>query len=159
MKKCTRCKEDRAKEDFSKWTPSWCRSCKNAYSREYMKTTHRLNARRAHLRSTFGLTIEEWNAMLIKQEMKCLLCLRHVSELKQPMCVDHDHDTKKIRGLLCRQCNSALGMFNDNPYVLHRAYLHLEYKLPTSVAHLKQGENLCRTSQECEEEVDKKPLR
>ncbi len=159
MKRCTRCKQEKSTEEFTKWTPSWCRPCKNEYSRHYMKTTHRFNARRAHLRSTFGLTIEQWNNLLLKQEGKCLLCLQHISELKHPLCVDHDHETNVVRGLLCRPCNSALGLFKDNPYVLHRAFRHLEYKLPTSVAHPKRDENLCRTSEESEEAADKKPLR
>jgi hypothetical protein len=158
MKKCAKCKQEKEATDFTKWSSSYCRSCRNEYSRNYMKTTHRLNARRAHLRSTFGLTIEDWNGMFKKQEGKCLICSRHISELNQPMCVDHDHENNKIRGLLCKDCNSGLGLFHDNPYALYRAFKHLEYKLPTSVAQLNT-ENLCRTSQKCEEEVDKKPLR
>lgn len=44
-------------------------------------------------------------------------------------CVDHNHFTQKIRGLLCKDCNIGLGMFKDNPILLHNGALYLQKEL------------------------------
>lgn len=145
MKQCTKCHQ--MKDSYTKWSKNWCKDCRNAYSRQYMKITHRFNARRAHLKSTFGLTIEQWDKILIEQNGRCKLCQKITIEL----CVDHDHITKQIRGLLCRKCNSAIGLLQDNPYIVYRAYKHLEYKLSTSVDQAEKLENICRPLEKSKE--------
>lgn len=55
--------------------------------------------------ASYGLDIETYEQMLAKQNGKCGLCEKH---MKQP-CVDHDHDTGRVRGLLCHKCNLTLG--------------------------------------------------
>lgn len=63
-----------------------------------------------------GLALEEFDAMFASQGGSCAIC-RAVKKL----CVDHDHTTGKIRGLLCSHCNSALGMAKDSFQTLIRA--------------------------------------
>lgn len=61
--------------------------------------------RRSHLRLTYGITIEEYNEMLLKQDGKCKLCGCEPKHNWRSLHVDHDHENNKIRGLLCRTCN------------------------------------------------------
>lgn len=105
-----------------------------------MKTTHRLNARRCHLKATYGLSLVQWELMFAEQGGKCLIC----NQKKTLMCVDHDHETKVVRGLLCKDCNSGLGLFHDNPTSLLRAFKHLEYKLSKSPRRSRTTENVLR---------------
>lgn len=67
-----------------------------------------------HLKVIYNITLEEYNAMFIKQEECCLGCKQHRSILKRDLCVDHCHVTGKVRGLLCDSCNKALGLIKDN---------------------------------------------
>ncbi len=61
--------------------------------------------------------------MLQDQKNSCLICNR---ELDQSACVDHCHTTGKVRGLLCRQCNMALGLLKDNIDSLENAINYLK---------------------------------
>ena len=63
----------------------------------------------------YGITLEEYNQMFNEQEGKCKICGRHQSEMKQVLCVDHDHLTGRVRGLLCKYCNVMLGHAHDSP--------------------------------------------
>ena len=57
-----------------------------------------------------------------RQEGKCAICLR---PMEKPY-VDHCHTTKQVRGLLCQQCNSGIGMFGDNIEIMLRAIEYLK---------------------------------
>ena len=82
-------------------------------------------SREYHLGRTFGLTIEEYEAMLAAQGGVCAICERP-PRADISLHVDHDHDTGAVRGLVCFRCNNALGDFNDDPSLVARAaaYLH-----------------------------------
>jgi len=58
------------------------------------------------LAGRYGLTIGEYDALLKRQKGRCAICRRPPK--KRRLYVDHDHATKKIRGLLCASCNSSL---------------------------------------------------
>jgi hypothetical protein len=60
--------------------------------------------------------------MLINQNNKCVICKCDIS--KHP-CVDHDHETGKIRGLLCLNCNHAIGFFRENVKLLEKVIIYL----------------------------------
>lgn len=66
-----------------------------------------------------GITWDEYQAMLEAQNHACALCFRGHSEVS--LGIDHDHATGRVRGLLCRSCNAALGQFQDDPAALRRA--------------------------------------
>ncbi len=53
----------------------------------------------------FGITPEQYNSLLAEQNHRCAICEKHESEFKTKLAVDHDHDTGRIRGLLCNYCN------------------------------------------------------
>lgn len=77
----------------------------------------------------YGLTVEQYDAMLAAQDGRCAICRQppapHLSMRELLLFVDHDHTTQSVRGLLCHRCNSGLGIFYDDPRLLRRAIAYL----------------------------------
>lgn len=69
----------------------------------------------------------EYAKLLVKQDGKCGIC-DTVPTGRQRLCVDHDHATGRIRGLLCHRCNTAIGLLRDDPVVLDAAIRYLTTK-------------------------------
>ena len=61
-----------------------------------------------YLQCTYGITLKEYKALLKAQRYKCAICSKKQKDCKQHLDVDHSHKTGKVRGLLCRYCNSRL---------------------------------------------------
>lgn len=91
----------------------------------YQETKARLAQYRSDLRldRKYSLDRERWNAMLIKQDGKCAICGDSFEKYKP--CVDHDHKTGRVRGLLCRRCNLDLQRIEDEEFVA-KAQLYLK---------------------------------
>jgi hypothetical protein len=70
--------------------------------------------RRYHYKSSYNITIKDYDAMYNSQEGRCKICNKHQTELKQILNVDHCHKTNKVRGLLCQACNTSLGLMKEN---------------------------------------------
>lgn len=68
--------------------------------------------------ATFGITIEQYNEMLIRQDGVCAICRSEETRTRagtiRALCVDHDHETGAVRGLLCGLCNCLLGYAQDD---------------------------------------------
>lgn len=73
----------------------------------------------------YGIDVEDWARLFEAQEGKCAACKTLLQEGKHTH-VDHDHATGKLRGLLCRGCNNALGCVHDNPMILQDLVVYLE---------------------------------
>lgn len=84
-----------------------------------------LNSRR---RKLYGVSPEDVQRMITAQGGRCLGCDGVLSNLKP--CVDHDHKTGKIRGILCHSCNSGLGLLKDNIATLRRLTRYLDSHSP-----------------------------
>lgn len=82
-------------------------------------------ARAYHLLRKYGITEEQYNALLKKQDGHCALCPRTVEKSGKKLSVDHNHKTGEIRGLLCYRCNKFLVGRHTDPYLveLMAAYL------------------------------------
>lgn len=96
-------------------------------SRQRTKTRCKLSQNLSYIKWKYGLSKEEYEAMLSSQTNLCAICKqtgRHIRFDK--LCVDHDHSTGKVRGLLCGKCNSAIGLLADNPELLRAAADYLE---------------------------------
>ena len=66
------------------------------------------------VKADFGITKVEYNELLEKQKGVCALCPATDSGDGRPLFVDHCHETGRVRGLLCKQCNTAIGLLGDN---------------------------------------------
>lgn len=95
----------------------YCKSCHY----ERTKTT----AREAQLKKNYGITEEEYFEMLNLQNGLCKICLTKGKENRN-LSVDHSHKTKRVRGLLCQNCNVGLGKFQDDEKLLAKAIEYLK---------------------------------
>jgi hypothetical protein len=94
-------------------------------NRKY-RISNPLYAKNAQLLRRYGITLDGYNEMFLQQEGCCAVCKKHQSELDKALCVDHDHETGGVRGLLCFNCNAGLGNFKDNSTLLGYAISYLE---------------------------------
>lgn len=157
-RRCGRCGCEKSLADFYKRTDrrggprSTCKSCCNAQSREWNR------AKRAHMRELnkawreanpqrvvdhdrnrklkkYGLTVDDYEALLRGQGGVCAICLESPQPTAGPnrngiLFVDHCHDTGKVRGLLCQKCNTAIGYLRDDPEITARASAYLSNRKP-----------------------------
>lgn len=78
-------------------------------------------------KTLYGLTLEQVEELLVKQGQRCAICNEPFDGriLGRSPVIDHDHTTNKVRAILHRNCNSGLGMFNENPKILESAAQYL----------------------------------
>lgn len=116
---CTRCKEEKPLSSFVKQKKSkdglryWCTACESKQFRGWW------------LLSRYGITVEDYNEMFEAQQGCCEICGRHQSEVNRTFDVDHNHETGKVRGLLCFDCNRGLGCVKENTTILAKAIEYL----------------------------------
>jgi len=84
------------------------------------------SSRRSHLKRKYDMTLEEYNHILEKQENTCAICGNHeTTKRNRFLTVDHCHETNKIRGLLCNNCNRTLGLLGENIETLKKMIEYL----------------------------------
>ena len=83
-----------------------------------------------HRRAKFGITPEQYDAMLKEQGGVCAICREPETGRNRAgavsLAVDHDHETGLVRGLLCNTCNRGIGLLKDRPDILRSALQYLE---------------------------------
>lgn len=140
-KTCSKCSSTKSVELFSKDKKkkdgycSQCKSCQNsdkARNNEVRKQYYERNksnillsmrqkykadpaaAKDRDLKKAYGISIEQYNALLKSQQECCAICKQHKSLFKKSLAVDHCHRSGKVRGLLCTNCNRAVGNLKDS---------------------------------------------
>lgn len=68
----------------------------------------------------YGISQQEWEKLFLECEGKCQIC-----SSPEEICVDHNHSTGRVRGLLCRKCNAAIGLLKETPELLLKAVEYL----------------------------------
>lgn len=150
-KRCTKCNIVKPTEDFNFHTRSKgqrrgeCRPCEAKRTKRYRTLNkaalrirqakwtaqHKTYIHEYKLRVQYGLTGAEYDAMSMAQAGVCAICHQPESQIDyrtkalKRLAVDHDHQSKQIRGLLCANCNKGLGNFQDSPSVLTAALSYL----------------------------------
>ena len=125
FKYCPDCQNVKPLTDFPRNKSSrsgyggYCKPCHNAkgkatYTRLYGST------REYHLRRRYGIGVADVEAMIVAQGGTCAVCPA------SPEHVDHDHETGKVRGILCFNCNQALGNVRDDPAILRKLARYLD---------------------------------
>ena len=129
---CTQCKIEYPLSNYHKRAmvksglDAWCKGCKNLYRAEYYIKNKEKEMTRSRIKAWkqigVNITFDEFYSLVNKQNNKCVICQRHTTTLN----VDHNHQTGKIRGLLCGSCNRGIGLLQENINVLQRAIAYLE---------------------------------
>jgi hypothetical protein len=98
-----------------------CRKTANAHCIECERERER------HYKRKYNITLKEYEELLEQQGGKCAICgsIKPGGKNKFVFCMDHDHETGKIRELLCHYCNKGLGDFKDNPEFLVAAAAYI----------------------------------
>ena len=130
VKTCSRCHAEKPLEDFyvvkkTGYVHAACKRCTCDAAKAWRDANpekFRKAIRNNQLQKKYGLTLEEYDALAASQDGRCAIC-----GWKQPssLNVDHDHETGRVRGLLCTPCNTGLGLFGDNVALLTKATNYL----------------------------------
>ena len=139
LKKCSSCGSEKPLSEFnkSKSTPDGldyrCRDCAKAHSKRYREQhpeKAKETVRKSTIKKKFNLSIDEYEQLLEKQNYKCAICgcnyIRYKQQTNREFCIDDNHYTGEVRGLLCSVCNRAIGQLKDNPAILRKAADYLE---------------------------------
>lgn len=127
-KACTKCGAVKELDLFHKnparsdGRASWCKQCQHALLKESrkdpkMKEKFQQYRYKSLIKKRYGMTVERYDQMLKQQKYVCAICKKADSgglSFGRRLAIDHDHETKYVRGLLCQKCNRGLGLFNDN---------------------------------------------
>lgn len=152
MKKCSKCEQFKSWEEFSKdrtsssGYKSRCKVCRSIDKKEVLtkfrlnnpiKTRKKFNnkseAKRHNNYKQYGLSLEDYNNLLILQNSVCAICKKPETMTKkngtiQNLAVDHCHKTGKVRGLLCSKCNTGIGYFAEDRQIFLNAIEYLDNK-------------------------------
>ena len=134
MKVCTKCNEMKDYSFFSRGKAykdgylTHCKPCRNKHRQaKGRRDYHPGRARDARLRKMYGVEPEHYKLMYDRAEGKCELCgIEEAQAPKKRLCVDHNHDTEEVRGLLCSSCNAGLGGLGDSVERLEKAITYLK---------------------------------
>lgn len=136
---CTKCGQTKPVDQFHKRTASpdgldyKCKQCTSEYYSTYKKRDGwRERNRTGHLVRTYGITDDEYNALLESQHGACAMCQKPAGAFKRRLAVDHDHSCcpgsrscgKCIRGLLCPACNTFLGKIESGAVTLEQVAVY-----------------------------------
>lgn len=106
--RCKICRAKQIKINKEKYADRFKRYTRTYYQKNKDKPEFKRRRRETLLKSRFGIGIKEYNEMLVQQDNKCAICGKHKNKEKRALCVDHNHKTMHIRGILCNYCNGRL---------------------------------------------------
>lgn len=119
-----------------------CHKCYN--QRWFQKNKLEIKTRK------FGISGQEFNCLMKSQDSLCAICKLPETGRQhyggKSLAVDHCHTTKRVRGLLCENCNRGVGMFGDDPKLMRLAADYIENSTKQeNIAHLQLDEGQCDT--------------
>lgn len=124
---CSACKQEKDISCFPNKRWKRCQECLVDYHREYRASdpeANRARHLRYHLKKEYGITPEEYSELLFLQGGVCAICSQDCQTGKK-LSVDHNHNTGEVRGLLCHNCNRAVGLLDDDPELMFKAAAYL----------------------------------
>lgn len=137
-KVCNRCKTYKMMLEFSlnknstEGRKSICKVCSNKAQKALYKRrreedpeAHTLKLRKQTLMKGYGLTLEDFDRMLEAHNHVCAICGKPES-FRENLTIDHCHTTGRVRGLLCTNCNSAIGKLGDTSVAVSKAVAYLQ---------------------------------
>lgn len=137
FKKCPRCKLEKESSAFQRSSQNvdglstYCKLCRSEQKKKQYK---------CRLAGKYGITIQDYNKMLIEQNGRCAICSSEDPKGRgSNFHIDHNHATHKVRALLCANCNTGIGLFLEDVGIMRRAisYLEKHQQLGLAVINLK----------------------
>ena len=120
MKTCSVCKQEKEVTQFNR------RSASKDGLQGYCRECSRKACRRQDLKRRYGITVEQFDSLLEEQGGGCAICgTTEPVGRGNTFHVDHCHDGRHVRGLLCHSCNTAIGLMQDNPERLIEAAAYI----------------------------------
>jgi hypothetical protein len=116
-----------------------CLTRSNRWSREYYHASkeRRQKQQASYVMRRYGVSVADLEKVLDRQAGRCAICQlawtdcfpakrsRHRSMFLHYLCIDHDHKTGRVRGLLCNSCNTAIGLLEEDEARCYRAVAYL----------------------------------
>lgn len=147
MRQCRKCTRELSLDCFSEYVVNGrtvhrrtCKACRGAQGRQSYQNrkfdsdpakreNHLRACRDANLRREYGITLVEYEAMVESQSNTCKICGESETRTRAgvivSLSVDHCHETGEVRGLLCSNCNVAIGLLKHEPRLIHSALTYL----------------------------------
>ena len=133
---CKLCYERKHVSNFHKDSSSprghayYCKPCATEKSRAWHfehkgKALYKTKRQESYFKTKYNISKEVRDQMLVEQDNKCAICRLSLSSNGSHTHTDHNHQTGKIRGILCTNCNRGLGHFNDSGDNLQAAIEYL----------------------------------
>lgn len=136
-KRCSRCK---LMKDFTEFCNDKsrvdglnhrCKPCNRLHvqtiaekqKKQFGEAEYRHRRRKYELTHYYGISPDDYQILVERQKDKCAICGRKPEAY---LAIDHCHNTNQVRGLLCRKCNSAIGLFDDNIQKIENALMYLK---------------------------------
>jgi len=110
-----------------------------AYKREYSRKLRQIPGYQKNkiLKHRYGITLEDYNKMLEKQNFKCALCFK-LNRSKKQFHVDHDHINERVRGLLCSSCNNFMTKLDEDLQIARRAIIYKTTNFDNYISIIKK---------------------
>lgn len=134
LSKTTRvCRDCGIEKSLSEYSPDYrvhhqyqtqCKSCKREWARKDRKL--RPDVYKHRDLNMYGIGLDDYKKMLSEQNGVCAICHRPELKKRGYLHVDHCHRTNKVRGLLCGNCNTAIGKFYESIHYMKSAIEYLE---------------------------------
>ena len=126
---CSKCKEQKPFSEFHKDSRKKhgirysCKDCEKPRMYEYDKSNAGVKRMRCGKWKQQGIniTFDEYEERYSQLEGRCEIC----NDFQPTLCVDHDHKTGLVRGLLCRPCNLGLSAFKEEPKIFLNAEAYM----------------------------------
>ena len=115
--------KEEIKERQKKWRKAHKREIQQYNKQHWEKYKHKRNKseiKEWNLKRLYNITLDQFNQILESQDNRCAICGKEFTE-NNPPCVDHNHETKQVRALLCFKCNAGLGSFDEDPKLFDKA--------------------------------------
>lgn len=93
-------------------------------NKKYKKKNNGRNYKNSFFKCTYGISLEDYEYLQKSQGNVCAICGKEETATNQygvkNLSVDHDHATGQVRGLLCSKCNMALGLLNEDVFIMNK---------------------------------------
>lgn len=112
----------------------YCKNCTKKKAKASYTKPDKAKTKAYILKCRFGLSLEDYHSLYKKQSGSCAICNKALTlyaetrDLSSVACIDHNHSTGEVRGLLCNTCNTGIGMLKEDPIIMQSAIKYLQQK-------------------------------